>query len=515
MTSPAEQQEQEVQLFRDLTIRFTDRTLLSNQELSVPYGSITVLMGPSGVGKSVLADTVFRLDEARAETSVQGDIGSARQEGALVFQEGGGLPHLTVNDNLMLVSSERDRCREMAQQFQILPDGKGANLSGGERRRLAVGRSLLASKRFLWLDEPEAGLDLQRTRELSSLLRQQVEEHKLAAVVTTHNTEFAAQLADRVVFLGYDGRLQEIEVESDDFGSKRDSIVRQLGEKLSETVTQDGPSGTTEETRPGFSTRFRAFTRNLNAGAWLFQIAESLPYLFKFVSNRQSNATFLQSLILSAGRGLFYYPFIGAIFGGVFILMFDAVKFVPAALVIQEFGSTTVMRFSPPIAAILVAACAGSTIASWVGQMSASRQLDALVVLDIRITRIVLGPVWWGLAIATLVNTFMFALALACVFAAYLWAVANDGQQAMTDFWLSFASSSTSLYGLEQLGGAVLKTVGYGMLVSAVTVGCASVKLRSPADVAAAVTRGIVWSSIVVMVVELLILLADYGVRQT
>ena len=57
MTSPAEQQE--VELFRDLTISFTDRTLLSNQELSVPYGSITVLMGSSGVDKSVLADTVF------------------------------------------------------------------------------------------------------------------------------------------------------------------------------------------------------------------------------------------------------------------------------------------------------------------------------------------------------------------------------------------------------------------------------------------------------------------------
>ena len=429
MTSPAELQEQEVELFRDLTISFTDRTLLSNQELSVPYGSITVLMGPSGVGKSVLADTVFRLDEARAETSVQGDIGSARQEGALVFQEGGGLPHLTVNDNLMLVSPERDRCQEMAQQFQILPDGKGANLSGGERRRLAVGRSLLANKRFLWLDEPEAGLDLHRTEELSRLLRQQVEEHNLAAVVTTHNTEFAARLADRVVFLGYDGRLQEIEMETGDFGSKRDSIIRQLNQKLSETVIKDGASGVSEETGPGFSTRFRAFARNLNAGAWLFQIAESLPYLFKFVSNRQSNTTFLQSLILSAGRGLFYYPFIGAIFGGVFILIFAAVPFLPPAKVVEEFGSTIVLRFSPPISAILVAACAGSTIASWVGQMSASRQLDALAVLDIRITRVVLGPVWWGLTIATVVNTFLFALALSCVFAAYVWAQEGGGDR--------------------------------------------------------------------------------------
>ena len=84
----------------------------------------------------------------------------------------------------------------------------------------------------------------------------------------------------------------------------------------------------------------------------------------------------------------------------------------------------------------------------------------------------------------------------------------------MTDFWLSFAGSPR-YFGLDHLAGALVKTIGYGMLVSAVTVGCASARLRSPADVAAAVTRGIVWSSIVVMVVELLILLADYGVRQT
>lgn len=513
MSSAVKMPEQHVEVFRDLTIGFTGRTLLSNQELSVPYGSITVLMGPSGVGKSVLADTVFKLDGARAETTVEGQIGSARDEGALVFQEGGGLPHLTVRDNLMLVSSENERCQEIAEKFQIMPGGMGSNLSGGERRRLAVGRSLLANKKFLWLDEPEAGLDLQRTQELSSLLRKQVEEHDLAAVVTTHNTEFAAQLADRVVFLGYDGRLQEIDVAAEEFGTKHEAIVRQLNEKLSATTPSGGLTADVDRRKAGLSVRLRQVTRNLNAGAWLLQIAEALPYLWSFLRNRQSNVTFLQSLVLSAGRGLFYYPFIGAIFGGVFILIFLNVPFLPPATVIEEFGSTIVLRFSPPIAAILVAACAGSTIASWVGQMSSSRQLDALAVLDIRVTRVVLGPVWWGLTIATLVNTVIFALALSCVFAAFLWSQDGYGQQSMTQFFLSFVGSPR-FYGLDHLAGALLRAIGYGMLVSAVTVGCASAKLRSPAEVAAAVTRGIVWSSIVVMLVELLTMLADQGARQ-
>ena len=140
-------------------------------------------MGPSGVGKSVLADAVFCMGVS-SSLLVEGELGAAREVGALVFQEGGGLPHLTVQENLGFVVRSKSGGEEAAQewggvdeeelidQFELSPDTLGNNLSGGERRRLAVARSLLANRIFIWLDEPEAGLDLQRVDDLAEMLKQ-------------------------------------------------------------------------------------------------------------------------------------------------------------------------------------------------------------------------------------------------------------------------------------------------------------------------------------------------------
>ena len=59
----------------------------------------------------------------------------------------------------------------LAEQFEIDPRKLGIHLSGGERRRLAIARSLLAKRRLLWLDEPDTGLDPARLRDLASVLK--------------------------------------------------------------------------------------------------------------------------------------------------------------------------------------------------------------------------------------------------------------------------------------------------------------------------------------------------------
>ena len=165
-----------------------------------------------------------------------------------------------------------------------------------------------------------------------------------------------------------------------------------------------------------------------------------------------------QALALSAVRGIVYYPFIGAVFGGVFVLMFiSGVPFVSPVVVIKEFGAEIVVRFAPPIAAILVAACSGSTIAAWVGQMTVQRQLDAIAILGVDVGRRILAPIWWGLSVGAVINTFTFAFGIAAVMGIYL--ATQDGAVAAREFLLGFGEVGQES-GANSMEAALVKILG-------------------------------------------------------
>ena len=289
----------------------------------------------------------------------------------MVFQEGGGLPHLSVADNLALTGASRERCSAMMHAFELFPHTLGGAMSGGERRRLAVVRALLAQREWLWLDEPDAGLDIERLEDLARTLRAQADTHGLAMVVATHSVKLAGAIADRVVVLGEDGKLHEIEPDAIAAGAQ--AIETEVKATLDRS--RDGRIDGRGQTTDAQASRTRA-----NPVQWLLQISRSVEAVWTIVRERHARKTLAQALVLSAMKGALYYPFIGAIFGGVFVLVFIfSVPFVAAEKVLSEFGPTIVMRFSPPISAILIAACAGSTISAWVGQMAAgapARRLD-------------------------------------------------------------------------------------------------------------------------------------------
>ena len=488
-------------LFEELTVAMRDRVVLDGQSLTVNAGEIVVLMGPSGVGKSVLADVAFGLVERLDDVAVSGEVGVAAASGGLVFQAGGGLPHLSVDKNLRLVSSDRKRRRALAERFGLRPRQATSTLSGGERRRIAFVRPMLASRRLLWLDEPEPGLDLRRVDQLAEMLREQADQERMAIVVATHDAGFAEVISDRIVYFGSDGRL--VELESDGVAVK-DRVVQLLSASAAEPA---------EAPVKPYRARLRSLRGGLRRGRRLVfdclgQIPESVPFLLHYVWTGPARSTMLRAFGLSWLRGALYYPFIGAIFGLVFVLTFHLVgeRFVvSAAMVIQQFGPEMVLRFAPPISAILIGSAAGSTIASWIGQMSAERHLDALEVLGVGTRRWVLGPAWWGLFVAAVLHAAAFAAAILAVFVAYVARIrGGDFVAHLEDFLLGFGE-------VGGLAGAPVKVVGYAVLVASITVGCASASLRDSTEVAAAITRAIVWSSVAVMATELLV--AAAGLR--
>ena len=133
---------------RDLTVRFGDKVVFDHRDVTIPDSGLTLLTGPSGVGKTTLLNALFA--KYPADT-------------AYLFQEDRLLPWRTVRQHLTDVMDRRrwDRVPAILDLVELTgeEDRYPAQLSGGMARRLALGRCLaLGGERYL-LDEPFAGVD--------------------------------------------------------------------------------------------------------------------------------------------------------------------------------------------------------------------------------------------------------------------------------------------------------------------------------------------------------------------
>jgi len=484
-----------------LTIYLGRRCLLSHVSLQVERGRVTVLMGPSGVGKSILADVLFGLQPSRhdPQLNVSGRLGSASDEGALVFQSGGGLPHLKVRENLHLVRPNKGAIAQLLKDFQLDPEQLAPTLSGGQNRQLATARALLAERSLLWLDEPDAGLDVTKVDELCRQLQAHASQHHIAVVVTTHQAEFAVAVADRILFLGVGGKLIVVDPPT----SPRGAAVRRTGWEASQAKALETRLRTLITLPRHSQVSVQSRRRHpLELWSWIESIWTGLGSILVLFGwqEREARYTFAHAFRLAAIESGFFTPFIGCIFGALFLLIFElSFAFISTGRILVEFGPTIVLRLSPGFAAILVAASSGSTLSSWIGQMTANRQLDALRVLGVRVQTRIVGPAWVGMALSGVLGTLTFAFALTSVFVTYLW---SSGDSSVTALLQQFTSRDT--------GAALAKTMLFGMLIASVIVTCAVEPKRDAGEVASAVTRGTIRSSIAVMLLELVILSVQF-----
>ena len=181
---------------------------------------VTALFGRSGAGKTTLVNAIAGLARPRkgrivfdGETLFDSAGGihvrAGRRRFGYVFQEGRLFPHLTVRQNLAY-SHWFDRGLHAAGDFthvvELLGIGellqrRPAQLSGGEKQRVAIGRALLAKPRLLLLDEPLASLDAERKHEILRYLRLLRDETRIPMVYVSHAVEEVLELADQVVLL--------------------------------------------------------------------------------------------------------------------------------------------------------------------------------------------------------------------------------------------------------------------------------------------------------------------------
>jgi len=178
----------------------------------VAGAGLTMLFGPSGVGKtSVLNMVAGLLRPDRGRIIVSGrvlfdedagvDVPPERRRAGYVFQDPRLFPHRRVQANLLYGARGDSGLAATAAMLGIghLLDRWPRTLSGGEARRVAIGRALLSDPAFLLLDEPLSSLDRARRREIMDAILRVRDEAGLPILMVTHDPEEADVLATQVV----------------------------------------------------------------------------------------------------------------------------------------------------------------------------------------------------------------------------------------------------------------------------------------------------------------------------
>ena len=215
---------------KNITKSFGQLQVLKGIDLEIAKGEIVSIVGPSGAGKTTLLQIIGTLDRPDSgNLTVNGtDITALsrkklsdfrNQHIGFVFQFHQLLPEFTALENIMIPAfiagkghkEAKSRAEELLQ-FMNLSDRathKPAELSGGEKQRVAVARALVNNPAVILADEPTGSLDSQNKQELHQLFFDLRQEFGQTFVIVTHDEELA-QLTDRTIHLR-DGQIETSE----------------------------------------------------------------------------------------------------------------------------------------------------------------------------------------------------------------------------------------------------------------------------------------------------------------
>ncbi len=199
--------------FAAVELALADFALTLDLELTA---RATLVVGPSGAGKSSLLELVAGLRRPRKgriqldgvlldDPSSKLHLAPPLRGVGWVPQEGALFPHLDVRGNL-LYGARRGQASELAgiiERFELGPlvDRDVATLSGGEQRRVAIGRALLSGARLLLVDEPFAGLDRERRERVVAALLQLRAEVDVKTICVSHDLDGLGEWAEEILVL--------------------------------------------------------------------------------------------------------------------------------------------------------------------------------------------------------------------------------------------------------------------------------------------------------------------------
>ena len=213
--------------FRRVSIGFDNHVVLDNVSFFVDRGETCVILGRSGVGKSVSLKTILgflKPDSGRVLVAgeditdwTEDQLAEIRRRVTMVFQSGALFDSLTVAENIAFPLEQRKdlsyedkqaRVAELAEMLEVgdVADKLPSELSTGTKRAVAIARALAQDPQAILYDEPTTMVDPLMALYTGDLILRLKEKFHKTSVVVTHDTHLAKKLADRVVFL-HEGRV--------------------------------------------------------------------------------------------------------------------------------------------------------------------------------------------------------------------------------------------------------------------------------------------------------------------
>lgn len=207
---------------RGVTKHYAAHKAVDDVSFQVPRSSFFSLLGPSGCGKTTTLRLVAGFEQPeRGEIRLNGapihHLKPYQRNVSTVFQNYALFPHLTVRGNIEF-GLRRKPAPERAQRVRTAiemvrlagkEDRKPAEISGGERQRVALARSLVTEPEVLLLDEPLAALDPALRKQMRSELKDVQRRTGITFLFVTHDQEEALELSDSIAVMR-DGRIEQI-----------------------------------------------------------------------------------------------------------------------------------------------------------------------------------------------------------------------------------------------------------------------------------------------------------------
>ena len=222
---------------RSVVKRFGAQLVLDHIDLHVEEGECLVILGASGSGKSVMLKHMVGLLQPdsgevwfagrRVDQLTERQWASVRTQFGFLFQMGALFDSMTVEENVAFPMVEHSKFSPEEISARVdrwlglvgLPEVRNrmpAELSGGQRKRVALARAIALEPRVILYDEPTTGLDPIRADIINELILKLQRELKITSVVVTHDMHSAFKVATRLVMLSggkliFDGTAEEIQ----------------------------------------------------------------------------------------------------------------------------------------------------------------------------------------------------------------------------------------------------------------------------------------------------------------
>lgn len=517
------------------------QVLLESSDAVVAGGKITVLVGASGAGKSILLRIIAGILPRDGEAiSWSGNIelgdtlltGMRRGQTGIVFQQFALFDELTPLGNVQFAIDHRRDSKQpprysAGQWLELLgvpATTPVAALSGGQKQRLAIARTLAADPEVILYDEPTSGLDAVTGRKVAELIQDTQRRFGRTSLVVTHDYETLIPIADEVLLLDSSSR---------SIVSVPNEQRSQIAERMQAAIATD--TETTSMVDRHVTARMWLaghFKKTLLGTGDAVIAAVRLPWDARpMVPRPKWGMRFLlHYLSLISGPSACFYLIIAGLIAG-FTTTYFTLRFLPFRLYTQpllidemlaSIGFALYRILVPVLATILIAARCGAAVAADVGVKQYGGQIDAMKTFGVRSPAYLLVPIMGGFLIATPVLEWL-------AFTASHWISRVTFLVAYPDIGIHFwqqhffrailpptdsVGAFVPIIGLFWLGKGwgwvMLKNLLCGIGTAAIAYHQGITPKQSAGDVSAAITSTVLWTTLYVLIVHFVIALLEF-----